>query len=41
MVNKYIPESLEGINKQDLLQEKDFCIYNAAIKFDESKNTKF
>ena len=41
MVNKYIPESLEGVNKQDLLQDKDFCIYDAAIKFDESKNTKF
>ncbi len=41
MVNKYIPESLEGVSKQDLLQDKDFCIYDAAIKFDESKNTKF
>ena len=41
MVNKYIPESIEGLNKQDLLQDKDFCIYDAAIKFDEGKNTKF
>jgi len=41
MVNKYLPESSEGLNKQDVLQDKDFCIYDAAIKFDESKNAKF
>ena len=41
MVNKYIPESNEGLNKEDILQDKDFCIYDAAIKYDECKNTKF
>lgn len=41
MVNKYLPESNEGLNKQDVLQDKDFCIYDAAIKFDETKNAKF
>lgn len=41
MVNKYIPNSIEGVDKEDILDEKDFCIYDAAIKFDESKNTKF
>ena len=38
MVNKYLPESMEGINKDDVLQDKDFCIYDAAIKFDKNKN---
>ena len=41
MVNKYIPSSNEGLNKEDILQDKDFCIYDAAIKYDECKNTKF
>jgi DNA-directed RNA polymerase specialized sigma subunit len=41
MVNKYIPASNEGLNKEDILQDKDFCIYDAAIKYDECKNTKF
>ena len=41
MVNKYLPESMEGINKDDILQDKDFCIYDAAIKFDKNKNAKF
>ncbi len=41
MVNKYLPESNEGLNKEDVLQDKDFCIYDAAIKFDETKNAKF
>ena len=41
MVNKYLPDSLEGINKDDVLEDKNFCIYDAAIKFDENKNTKF
>ena len=37
MVNKYIPESNEGLNKEDVLQDKDFCIYDAAIKYRMSK----
>ena len=41
MVNKYLPDSLEGVNKDDILEDKNFCIYDAAIKFDENKNTKF
>jgi len=41
MVNKYIPKSIEGVCKEDILDDKNFCIYDAAIKFDESKNTKF
>ena len=41
IVNKYLPSSHEGINKEDVLEDKNFCIYDAAIKFDENKNTKF
>ena len=41
MVNRYLPESREGLNKEDVLQDKDFCIYDAAIKFDDTKNAKF
>ena len=41
MVNKYLPDSMEGINKRDVLEDKDFCIYDAAIKFDKTKNAKF
>lgn len=41
MVNKYLPNSFEGVNKDDVMDEKDFSIYDAAINFDETKNTKF
>ena len=41
MINKYMPKSFNGVNKEDLLEEKDYSIYNAVIKFDETKNTKF
>ena len=41
MVNKYLPDDMDGIMKNDVLEDKNFCIYDAAIKFDESKNTKF
>lgn len=41
MVNKYIPENMEGVSKNDILDEKDLSIYDAALNFDETKNTKF
>jgi len=41
MVNKYLPDDMEGINKYDVLQDKDFCIYDAAMNFDKNKNAKF
>jgi len=41
MVNKYLPESYDHIQRQDVLEDKDFSIYNAVINFDETKNTKF
>ena len=28
MVNKYLPESMEGVNKDDILEDKNYCIYN-------------
>ncbi len=40
MVNKYMPESIEGNHRQDILDEKNYSIYDAVIKFDESKNAK-
>jgi len=41
MVNKYLPESIEGISKDDVLEDKNFCIYDAAINYDENKKAKF
>ena len=41
MVNRYIPNSLEGVNKEDIIQDKEFSIYDAAINFNVDKNTKF
>ena len=41
MVNKYIPKDIDGVNKEDILDEKDYIIYDAALSFDDSKNTKF
>lgn len=41
MVNKYLPDSQEGIYKKDVLEDKNYCIYDAVIKFDEKKQTKF
>jgi DNA-directed RNA polymerase specialized sigma subunit len=41
MVNKYIPDSINGVNKDDLIEEKDYHIYNALINYDVTKNTKF
>lgn len=41
MVNRYISETKNGLVKEDLLQDKDYSIYSAAINFNETKNTKF
>jgi len=41
MVNKYIPDTMEGVHKEDIIQDKSFCIYDAALNFDQKKNTKF
>lgn len=41
MVNKYMPDSIGEENKEDILSDKDFCIYDAALRFKTNKNTKF
>lgn len=41
IVNKTVSDSCSFVNKKDILLDKDFYIYNAALKYDLSKNTKF
>jgi len=43
MVNNYSPPSTSSVNshKDDLLNDKDYYIYQAALKYDDSKKTKF
>ena len=40
IVNQYCHDNDSQL-KKDLLRDKDFNIYQSAIKFDETKNTKF
>ena len=40
IVNQYCHDNNSQL-KKDLVRDKDFNIYQSAIKFDESKNTKF
>jgi DNA-directed RNA polymerase specialized sigma subunit len=40
-INKYYKPDIEGFDKQDLIEEKINVIYNAALDFDNTKNTKF
>lgn len=41
MVNKIVSDSCEFMNKEDILAEKDFSIYNAALNYMPNKNAKF
>lgn len=41
MVNKLVPKESTVCNKNDLLSERDYHIYNSALKFDPSRGTKF
>lgn len=43
MVNNYSPTHTSGIvsNRSELLKDRDYYIYKAAIKYDENRNTKF
>ena len=43
MVNSYSPDRTSGLvsAKDDLLSDKNYYIYQAALKYDESKQTKF
>jgi hypothetical protein len=43
MVNNYSPSYTSSIvsNRSELLKDRNYYIYKAAIKYDETKNTKF
>jgi DNA-directed RNA polymerase specialized sigma subunit len=41
MVNSVIPNNCDFLDKNDIIDEKDFSIYKAVMNFDENKNTKF
>lgn len=41
IVNNYIPTNCSFIRKSDVLQEKDYYIYQAALKYKDDKGTKF
>lgn len=43
MVNNYSPTHTSGIvsNRSELLKDRNYYIYKAAIKYDENRNTKF
>lgn len=41
MINRYVPDKSLICSKSDLIEERDFHIYNAALKFNSEKGTKF
>jgi RNA polymerase sigma factor (sigma-70 family) len=41
IVNKTVSDSCEFLNKKDILSEKDYSIYSAALKYQSFRNTKF
>ena len=41
MVNSVIPNNCNFIDKNDIIEDKNFSIYKAILNFDSSKNTKF
>ena len=41
IVNNYIPSNCNFLNKSDILEEKNYRIYLAALKYDEDKGAKF
>jgi RNA polymerase sigma factor (sigma-70 family) len=41
MINSVIPNSCDFLDKDDLIEDKNFSIYKAIMNYDESKNTKF
>ena len=41
IVNKTVSDSCEFMNKKDILSDKDFSIYSAALKYEPCRNTKF
>ena len=41
MVNHYMPNSMPFVNRTDLIEDKEYNIYKAIIKFDPERGTKF
>lgn len=41
IINSYIPNNFNNSIKQELIKEKDYHIYQAALKFDFDKGAKF
>lgn len=41
MVSRLVPQSNAFCNKPEILEEKDYCIYDSIMTFDESRGTKF
>lgn len=41
MVNSYIPDNTKLINKVDIINDKNYYIYQAALKYDEERESKF
>lgn len=41
IVNRTVSDSCEFMDKKEILSDKDFSIYSAALKFNPEKNTKF
>lgn len=41
IVNNYIPDNLDFVNKNDILEDKNFNIYQAVLKYDPNKGAKF
>jgi hypothetical protein len=41
MVNKTVSDTCSFINKSEILLDKDYSIYAAALKYRDDKNTKF
>ena len=41
IVNSYVPDNSNLIRKTDLIEEKNFYIYQAVLKYDPDRGTKF
>lgn len=41
IVNNYIPNDCPYLNKKDLIEDKNYYIYQAALKYKEDKGAKF
>lgn len=41
IVNRTVSDSCEFMNKKEILSDKDYYIYSAALKFQPDRNTKF